>query len=142
MTKNRKLIIVAVVLLLIIGGFIGVVARSNHNKNSQGVFTTGGDYSPTPTTVVFRNSDNLFASFTSEETDSLQSQIATKLNDIYGKGKYVAYVKGDTINFLAPGIYDVPSYWFEVDFDHEDLRLKVTTNFDGNVTNFSLTELR
>lgn len=121
--------------------FIGLVLLTIKHGKNPGDTGTGGDYTPYPTTVVFRDSDNLFSGFRSEELDVLNGKIAKTVNGVYGKGSFTAYVKDDKVNFLASGMYNIPDYWFEVNFDKIPLRLKVTTHFDGTTTSFKVSEL-
>lgn len=137
-SDKKKLLLVAAVMFLGLIVLLTILFRGDKQQNIEG---TGGDYAPYPTQVVFRNSDNLYASFRSEELDNLQDQLAKRVNSIYGKGSFTAYVVDDKLNFLAPGDYNIPSYWFEVRFDKIPLRLKVTTNFDGTSTSFKLITL-
>jgi ABC-type oligopeptide transport system substrate-binding subunit len=134
--KDKRVLIAIIVAVVLLGMLLA--AGSTHKSNTSKGLQTGGNYSPDATTVVFHDSNSLYAQLRNEEIDALRSQIASYAEQKYGKGRYSVQVVGDKLNYV-PGPTDMPpSFSFTVTFDGHSGALKIDVDKSSGTAVFTL----
>jgi hypothetical protein len=132
MQKNNRLYLIIIGVSILVT-LCFVLLFSSGSKNKQAYIQTGGDFTTVSTEVIFKNSNAIYNVTRSADIESLRSLLATKINAIYGNGKYIAYVKDNTLHYSQSIDGMPPSYWFEVDFEKIDIKFRIDVNMQtGN----------